>query len=402
MKSNYTMLLLIGAVVLGAMVVGCNTNPIDSATGDRASLNAIAAGPVQFAAKVATMDQAQRMLTFEGCPDTVIANQNCEVIKMQNGMEVVGHFGDIKKGDSLQVSGERRQERLVYAYRIRICPDSGSGNQFAGRVRTMDMNQLMLTFMGKPDTIIANQNCQVVRWQNGGEAPTQFWQIKAGDSVEVMGQRHQNGYMYANKVKVCGDKNGCQYDVAFRDTIVAIDYAAGTLTVKNRIETILVDSSTMIYGVIVRMYEPPTDGGARQQQGAGAGDGTGYGYRVQAKDTLLTLTDLAVDDVIEVRAKVIDANTLLAVSITLAACNDVEKKCVEFTAALASVDVDARIVTFDGLSHIGTVCNGAKLTGLDGEVLTLADFAVGEFVAVKGFPLEGDTLKICQMTKVNP
>jgi len=264
----------------------------------------------------------------------------------------------------------------------------------------MELSQNMLTFMGRADTVIANQYCLCVRWQNGGEAPIMFGQIKYGDSVEVIGQRSQNGYMYANKIKVCGDKTGCQYDVAFRDTIATIDYAAGTFTVKNRVETILVDSSTMIYGVIVRVFEPPTDGVSREQKGAGAGDGNGY--RVQAKDTVLTLSDLAVGDVLEVRAKTINANTLLAVSITLAACNNIEKKCVEFTATLATVDVEARIVTFDGLTYIGAVCNGADLTGLDGEPLTLADFAAGELVAVKGFPLEGDTLKICQVTKVNP
>jgi len=400
MKPNFTMLLLIGAVALSAMVIGCNTNPIDSATGGRGLLNAFAAGPVQFAAKVATMNQAQRMLTFVGRPDTVIAYQNCEVVKLQNGMETPGHFGDIKCGDSVQVSGEQVQERKVYAYRIRICLDSGDGNQFAGRVRTMDQNQKMLTFMGKPDTVIANQNCEFVRWQNGGEAPMLFYQIKFGDSVEVIGQRNQNGYMYANKVKVCGDKSGCQYDVAFRDTIVSIDYAAGTFTVKNRPETILVDSATMIYGAIIRVFGPPVDGGTREQKGAGACD-SGQ-YRVQARDTVLSLTDLSVDDVVEVRAKIIDENTLLAVVITLPACNDIEKKCVEFSATLASVDVEARIVTFDGLAYIGAVCNGAKLTGLDGEVLTLADFATGEYVAVKGFPLEGDTLRICQMTKTTP
>jgi len=400
MKTNYALLLLIGAVILSAMMIGCNTNPIDSATGSRAILNAVAGGPVQFSARVATMDQAQRMLTFAGRPDTVIANQNCEIIKLQNGSETPAQFGDIKCGDSLQVFGERRQEKSVYAYRLRICTDSGNGNQFAGRVRTMDRNQNMLTFMGKSDTIIANPNCQIVRWQNGGEAPMLFWQIKFGDSVEVTGERHQNGYMYANKIKICGDKSGCQYDVAFRDTIVAIDYANGTFSVKNRTETIIVDSATMIYGVIVRVFEPPTDGGAREPQGAGLGDGTGYRYQV--KDTVLSLTDLAVGDVLVVRAKVIDANTLLAVSIILTGCNNIEKKCIEFSATLASVDVEARIVTFDGLAYIGAVCNGAKLTGLDGETLTLADFGAGEFVAVKGFPLEGDTLKICQMTKTTP
>lgn len=398
MKTNKATILLMGAMIIGALLVGCNSNPVDPMTGRQAVLNSVAGGPVQFAAKVATMDQTRRQLTFEGMPDTVTANQNCEVVKLQNGTETQAQFGDIKCGDSLQVYGERQQQRLVYAYRLRICADSGNGNQFAGRVRTIDQNQKMLTFMGKSDTVVVNHNCQIVRWQNGGEAPMLFYQIKFGDSIEVTGQRNQNGYMYASKVKVCGDKNGCQYDIAFRDTIAAIDYASGVFTVKNRTESILVDSATMIYGVIVRIFEPPTDGEIRQQQGGSLGGGSGY--RIQARDTVLSLTDLAVGDVVEVRANIIDESTLLAVSITLAACNEIEKKCVEFTANLATVDVDARIVTFDGFAYIGTVCDGAKLTGLSGEPLTLADFSAGELVSVKGFPLVGDTLKICQMVKV--
>jgi hypothetical protein len=227
-----------------------------------------------------------------------------------------------------------------------------------------------------------------------------FWQINFGDSVEVTGQRNQFGYLDASRIKICGDKAGCQYDVSFRDTIAAIDYATGTFSVKNRTETIMIDASTMIYGVIVRVFEPPTQSDMRKQQGSALGDGKGY--RAQVRDTVLFLTDLAVGDVIEVRAKTIDANTLLAVSITLAACNSIEKKCVVFDAYLASVDAVARIVTFEGLATVGAVCNGAKLTGLSGETLTLSDFAVGEYVSVKGFPLEDGTLKISEMTKTTP
>jgi len=39
------------------------------------------------------------------------------------------------------------------------------------------------------------------------------------------------------------------------------------------------------------------------------------------------------------------------------------------------------------------------LYNLDGEIIALEDFAVGEYVAVKGFPLEDNELKICVMEK---
>jgi hypothetical protein len=401
MKTNKTMLLLIGATILGAILIGCNKTPFETATGGPAILSAVAGGPVQFSARVATMDQLQRKLTFEGRSDTVTANLNCEVVRLQNGAETPAQLGDVKCGDSLQVFGERRQDKNVSAYRLRICDDSENGNQISARVRTLDQRHNMLTFIGRADTVVPNPACQIVRSQNGGEAQVMIWQINFGDSVEVFGQRNQNGYLDASRIKICGDKTGCQYDVSFRDTIAAIDYATGTFAVKNRTETIMIDASTMIYGVIVRVFEPPTPGELRQQQ-QGTALSVGKGCRVVTRDSALSLTDLAVGDVIEVRAKTIDASTLLAVSITLAACNSIEKKCVVFDAYLASVDAVARIVTFEGLATVGAVCNGAKLTGLSGEILTLSDFAVGEYVSVKGFPLEDGTLKISEMTKTTP
>jgi len=275
----------------------------------------------------------------------------------------------------------------------------GDPVQFAARVATTDQNQLMLTFEGCNDTAVAYRNCQIVRLENDTEAPVPFVDIHPGDSVEVNGVRQQNGYVYAHRICICQSLSG-QYDLAFRDTIVTIDYAAGTFTVAGRSETIVVDSNTLIWGnIIVKHYGDPHQFQNRNQISAGScASKLNPDYYVTTRDTILALTDLAPGDVVEVRAKIIDEATLLAVKIKVANCTD--KVCVEFTATLASVDVDARIVTFDGLAWIGNVCNGVRLIGLDGEPLTLADFAPGEIVAVKGIPLEGDALRICQMEKI--
>lgn len=276
-------------------------------------------------------------------------------------------------------------------------PLEGDPVQFMAEVATMDQNRRMVTFNGRSDTVIAAHNCEIVRLNNENESPIPFSEIKPGDTMNVYGERQQNGYIVAYQLRIyCG---GCmQYDLAFRDTIVAIDYAAGTFTVAGRTETIMIDANTFIWGNVIIRHAG--DNSRYQNQGTTTGGAAkeNPGYCTSTHDTILVLTDLAPGDVVEVRADIVDEATLLAARIKLA--NSGYKECIEFNAMLATVDVDGRIVTFDAYTWIGTVCKGARLIGLDGEVLTLVDFAAGEWVAVKGFPVTDDTLRVCQMEKI--
>jgi len=274
--------------------------------------------------------------------------------------------------------------------------------QFVAQVQTTDQNQRMLTFEGEPDTVIALQNCQIVRLQNDHETPIPFEGIGPGDSAYVNGVRMQDGYVYAHQLLVCsGDCDGLCFDVSFRDTIATIDYAGGSFTVLNRDETITVDGNTLIWGVVTRHYGGPT---CTKQEGSSdnaAGEGPGHSY-TKVRDTVLLFSDLEVGDVVEVRADVVDSSTLLAGKIKLAGCNDIEKRCVEFSDYLGSVDSQTGLVTFENYAWIGTVCPSASLTDLDGAPITLDDFSAGDYVDVKGFPLDGDSLNICQMAQAAP
>jgi len=278
-----------------------------------------------------------------------------------------------------------------------LAPTGGEPVQFAARVATANQERSMLTFAGRSDTVIAAHNCLIVRLNNGQETPIPFVDIKPGDSMAVEGVRQQSGYVLAHQLRVC-QENGGQCDLEFRDTIITVDYAAGTFMVAGRSETILVDSGTLIWGKIIVRHLGDNSQYQNREMTGGIACKENPGFYTTTSDTILTLTDLGPGDVVEIKANIIDENTLLAVSIKLANCN--YKECSEFDATLAAVDARARIVTFDGLALVGVVCNGAKLTGLDGERLTLADFVAGELVAVKGFPLDGDTLRVCQMEKL--
>jgi hypothetical protein len=270
---------------------------------------------------------------------------------------------------------------------------AGEPVQFAARVATVYQVERMLMFAGQPDTVVAAHECIIVRLNNEQETPIPFEDIQPGDSAQVNGVRMQNGSVMAHRIKICES-----WDVAFRDTITSIDYSAGTFTVAGRSEVITTDSATVFWGNIIIRHQ--LNQYQNQEQSAGCLLRQNPEYYSTAHATPLTFTDLEVGDVVEVRADIVDGSTLLAVMVKVANCND--KECITFSANLATIDVDARTVTFDGLNWLGTVCNGARLIGLDGEELTLADFGVGDYVAVKGFPIDDQTLKVCEMVKTLP
>ena len=303
-------------------------------------------------------------------------------------MTVVGCSDNSPVGPSAQIST------------IPIAFAPGDPVQFAARVETANQSQQMLTFVGRSDTVLAAHNCIIIRLNNGTEAPIPFSDIKPGDSAEVNGIRQQNGYIEARHLRICDNSGGNNYDVAFRDTIVAIDYSAGTFSVAGRTELITIDANTIIWGnIIVRRLGDNDQYQHRNEYSNGSLKPIPGFYNVQ-RDTVLSFTDLKAGDVVEIKANIVDESTLLAVSIKVANCTTFDSdRCTQFTASLANVDIGAKTVTFTDLSWLGIICYGTKLTGLDGETLTLSDFSAGDVVAVKGFPLEGDSLKICQMEK---
>jgi hypothetical protein len=270
---------------------------------------------------------------------------------------------------------------------------TGDPLEFAARVATTDQSVRMLTFMGRHDTVIAARNCEIVRLNGDTLAPTPFTDVGPFDSVHVEGQRLQNGWVIAQRLQIC-DRT-C-FDVAIRDTIATIDYAAGTFTVASRIETIVVDENTILWSSAIKRQ---AINGSRYEFGYQTAEATSSGTptRSYRQDALIEFTDLQPGDLVEVKANIVDDATLLAVAIKLAGCRDFETRCVKFEAVIGTLDVEARKVTFEGLAWLGIVCNGAQLLDADSLPITLADFAVGTAVAVKGLPLEGDKLKICSM-----
>lgn len=268
------------------------------------------------------------------------------------------------------------------------CPDCPQVN-FAARIELLDQNRRELRFFGRPDTVIALVNAEFIRVKAGNEIRVQFGDLQFNDSVEVNAYRHQNGDVYADRIRIRQTDSSCVWDLAFRDEIVTIDYAAGTFTVAGRSELITTGDNTIIWGTL--------NTGTRNALGDGEPNQARDNLK-NKRDTLYTFTDLQIGDVIEVKAVIIDAATLMAVKITIANCN--ERQCVRFTASIATLDVAARTITFTEQPWNGWVCPQALLTDADGNALSLVDFAVGESVAVKGLPTGDNELRISEMVKL--
>ncbi len=272
------------------------------------------------------------------------------------------------------------------------CPNCAQVS-FSARVCYMNQENFQLAFAGAPDTVTALQNCEIFKLMAGHQVRVQFGDIRLNDSIEVNGQRHANGDVVAQRLRIMSSDGSCGYDLAFRDSILSIDYTAGTFTVYGRTESIVTDSNTIIWGRFT----------SRESNALSNTDPQGNAHRdrlIKDHDVQYVFSDLQAGDVVEVKAKIVDENTLLAVKINVANCST--KECVTFAAGLAGINVSERTVTFENLDWQGWICPKAELVDDEGTALLLEDFVVGDQVSVKGFPTADGTLKICVMTLISP
>ena len=269
--------------------------------------------------------------------------------------------------------------------------------QVSGTVADIDYEDRLLTLEESGETVVAAADCDIARIDRGVVVPIAFADIMVGDSLKACGVPQEDGTFLANIIRICLPSDCPDYDLAFRDTIKTIDYAAGTFTVSGRTETITTDGNTLIWGSVYRMVR-------HQYRLTDAENDVMELSKLRpdhaffSRDTLLAFTDLDVGDVVEVKAMAVDPGSLLAVMIKVANCT--VKTCVEFEATIATIDVPSRTVTFEDQLWTGLVCPGALLVDVDDNPLTLEDFAAGDLVAVKGFSIEGETLRICLMRKI--
>lgn len=265
----------------------------------------------------------------------------------------------------------------------------------------IDVDARALTFVESEYVVTVPEDCPIVAVQGGEETDLTFADLKVGDYVKVCAVV-QGDIVTAHKVVVYlgGDCEG--FDLIWQDSIATIDYAAGTFTVYGRDETITIDANTVIWGKIPYQNGTGNEGYVEKDpanNGSFKDDG-GDQFRLRernAVDTIYAFTDLQPGWVLEIKANIVDENTLAAFDIKVLGCN--YQHAESFTDYLVAVDLDNSVVTFQTEAWIGSVCQGASLLDAEGNELTLADFAAGDYVAVKGVALTDDTLRVCELVK---
>jgi len=276
-------------------------------------------------------------------------------------------------------------------------PTSPPENQIklSGEVVTIDSEGRLLNLEGIEYAVSVPQECLVALVEGGEVTPIMFGDIEIGDWLKVCGLLQDDGSVTAKKIVVYVEGECDGYDLAFRDSISTINYAAGSFTVYGRNETVMIDGNTVITIKVLDRRSPgiaAADDGALLVQ-----PNDDLTLHSQAIDSLLEFTDLGVGMTLEVKADIVDPTTLLAVKINVAARAFMPS--LEFTDYLASLDGPNRLATFESELRVGYVCPGALLLDSDGETLSLADFAAGDLVDVKSVLLATDTLKISEMIK---
>jgi len=271
--------------------------------------------------------------------------------------------------------------------------------QIVDNIAAIDAEAMTLTFVESEYVVTAPEDCPIVAVQGGVETELTFADLNVGDYVKVCAVE-QGDVVTAHMIVVYPDGECEGFDLIWQDSIATIDYAAGTFTVFGRAETIVIDENTVIWGKIP--YQS-SSGPGNEKDPAGTGSSNESGDEPArerhryAVDTVYSFTDLQPGWILEIKANIVDENTLAAFDIKVLGCN--YQNAERFMDYLATVDVDNNVVTFQTEAWIGSVCSGASLLDLDGNVLTLADFAAGDYVAVKGVALTEDTLRVCELIK---
>lgn len=75
---------------------------------------------IKFVSTVATIDLAERTLTFADADYVVIAADDCEIFRMAAGVPIPVLLSDIQIGDMVKICGVLQADNTVLAYKIRI------------------------------------------------------------------------------------------------------------------------------------------------------------------------------------------------------------------------------------------------------------------------------------------
>ncbi len=391
-KRGLTLAFALALVTLTGCSEKAPTGPNIDPNGDTA-FRAGTSSSVEIYGRVAGVDATARTMTLIGNPTAITVSAGAEVVLKDSGSETPIDLGEINPGDSAEVRGSIQGDGSLLADRVRIRIDDSGQNEvyLSGRVDVIDPPSRSILLVGSSTPITVTPTAEVVQKVGGEELPIGLEDISAGDSLDIRGIAQMDGSVLADRVRLRGGED-FHADMEFTGVIEAIDYSNGTLMVSGHPETIMVDANTYIF-MKVDLDDTNTPAAKR-----GADDGGDDDSRLHKP---LSLVDLMVGDTVEVHADRVDASTLLAVAIEVEDGAFEAGMEIEFKDTIATIDGATGMVTFTNQMWNGTADPNALLTGLTGETITLADFAAGQLVEVRGFKTGANELHIVRMSRDN-
>ncbi len=363
--------------------------PVSPTQSGNNSSRPFAASSVEISGRVIAIDAGARTMQITGQTATIAVAPLAEVVLKSDGNETPIALADILPGDSVDVRGDFQGASTFVADRVRKRQnDNANEIEFGGRVVTIDAGARTMTVTGQSELITVAANAEVVSRAQGMEVAITLADIIPGDSVEIRGTAQAGGILADRvRLRIQHVEDGIESEIEFTAAILSIDYAAGTFMVSGHTETITTDSATIIFG---RVHDRGVESAASDSSDD---DNTGR--------TPIEFANLKVGDVVEVHADRVDASILYAVAIEVEDGAFEDELEIEFKDIIASIDVATRTVTFQNSTLTGVVVATADLRGLNNESITLADFAVGQIVEVRGFEMSPGTIEVARMEKDN-
>lgn len=404
MNLKRTRTIIAGLVTAGLLfaLTGCSErNPLGSSADPSAANSGNgsffgARSSVELSGHVAAVDAGARTMSLVGNATPISVDANATVVRRQHGVETPITLTEINVGDSAEVRGSMSGSTLVAdRARIQIEDTPGAEIELKGVIFAIDAIARTLSLAGDATNYVVSPTARITQKMSGVSTTIELSQLASGDSVEVKGSTQADGSVLLSSIKVeLEHVEDMRTELEFMATISAIDYANGTFTVNGHPETIRTDSNTVIF-----MKQNIDSSG--QSAAKPVSDDDGEGFKDEDLRAPIAFSDLRVGDYVEVHANRVDASTLYAVAIELEDGAFEDGLEVEFTAVLASVDPGTSSVTFVGRTETGQIASGADLRGLSNESVTLASFAAGQNVEVKGFALPNGNIQVVRMHRDN-
>lgn len=216
---NQIIIRLILLVALLMAIAGCSSQtpvePINSTITMETNTASMVNPPenqIKFSAHVATIDLAERQLTFNEVTYVLDVPENCNIIQIVDGITVTLELTDIKVGDLVEVCSFLQDDGTIIANQIVLCSCTtcpGYDIAFQDSIATINYTAKSFTVYGYSETFIIDDNTVIwgktpgpISLVNPVDTVYSFNDLKIGYILEIKANVIDETTMLAINIKV--------------------------------------------------------------------------------------------------------------------------------------------------------------------------------------------------------